>query len=77
MSVYETKPTQKNQLPKSLLPYALKSDAINKMTFASLSQGFIKEGLKYKLYLGMFLLITQGIHIYLVFFSFLKCLQTQ
>ena len=46
MSVYETKPTQKNQLPKSLLPYALKSDAINKMTFASLSQGFIKEGLK-------------------------------
>ena len=57
------------------LLYSFKSDSINKMTFASLSQGFIKEGLKYKLYLGMFLLITHGINIYLVFF--LKCLQTQ
>ena len=37
---------KKNQLPKSLLPYALKSDAINKMTFASLSPTFIANSLQ-------------------------------
>ena len=40
------KTNTKNQLPKSLLPYALKSDAINKTTFASLSPTFITNSLQ-------------------------------
>ena len=40
------KQNEKYQLPKSLLPYALKSDAINKMTFASLSPTFITNSLQ-------------------------------